>query len=111
MSNVFNQDLWDSSAAYLVIDDVKFDCPWFAQNRKPLWGCQGEFSIVGKGRKPWNVRWGKPLIFCCNEANFYRNMLDHYGRQLLPDSEQKWYDDNSVVVHLTEPLFAIEHAL
>lgn len=105
MSNVFNQDLWDSSADYLVLDDIKFADPWFEQNRKPLWGCQKEFSIVGKGRKPWNVRWGKPVIFCCNEANFYRNILDGYGRKYLVASEEKWYDDNSVVVEIRDRLY------
>lgn len=106
MSNVFNQDLWDSSADYLILDDIKFNDPWFEMNRKPLWGGQQEFSIVGKGRKPWNVRWGKPVIFCCNEANYYKNIRNHFGSPLLPISEEKWYDDNSVVVEIRDSLYA-----
>jgi len=105
MCNLFNINQWDANADYIVFDDVPFDDTWFAQVRKPVWGGQDSFNIVGKCRAPRNVKWGKPVIFCCNEANFYRNMRNHYGQQLLPDSEQKWYDDNSVVVFLNDKLY------
>lgn len=104
MSLLFNIEQWDSDARYLVIDDVPFDDVDFAKVRKGLWGGQRHFNITGKYRKHMPVQ-GKPMIFLCNEANDFKNIVAKNGGYYLRPSELAWYEENTVRVEITERLY------
>lgn len=103
MCALFNVDVWDAEAEYLVIDDINFE--YMGGARKALWGAQLEFTVTGKYRKNRSVRWGKPMIFCCNPANDFRIMTDKRGNNLLEASEIAWYEANSLIVEITEKMY------
>lgn len=108
MSLLFNIEQWDSDARYLVLDDVPFDDVEFTRVRKGLWGGQQHFNITGKWRKHMEVK-GLPVIFCCNESNDFKNIVDQYGRGYLKQSELEWYEANTLRVEVTTKLFADEN--
>jgi len=104
MCGLFNVDMWDAQAKYIVIDDISFD--FMGGARKSLWGGQKEFTVTGKYRKNRTVKWGKPMIFLCNQANDFRYLLNARGNGLyLENSEKEWYIANSVIVDITTPMF------
>jgi len=103
MCGLFNVDKWDNEAQYIVIDDIDFQ--YFGGCRKALWGAQKEFTTTGKYRKNRSVKWGKPMIFCCNNANDFRYMADKRGNPLLSLSEKDWYIANSVIVAIENRLY------
>jgi len=103
MCGLFNVDVWDAEAKYIVIDDISFD--FMGGARKALWGAQREFTVTGKYRKNRSVRWGKPMIFCCNPANDFRFMVDKKGVPLLDNSERDWYIANSVIVPIVNRMY------
>lgn len=103
MANIWNLSVWDKEADYLVLDDVPF--LELGGQRKGLWGAQEEIGVTGKWMRCRSIKWGKPMIFCCNEDNFYRSMTDKRGNPVLSCAEIAWYDANSVVVEIDRPLF------
>jgi len=103
MCGLWNIDVWDAQAKYLRMDDISFD--FIGGSRKALWGAQKELVVTGKYRKNRSVAWGKPLIFCCNEANDFRFMLDKRGGSYLDASEKQWYIDNAVIVEITTRMY------
>lgn len=104
MCGMFNVDVWDANAEYLVIDDIPFE--FFGGSRKALWGAQSEIVITDKYRKKRSVKWGKPMIFCCNPDNDFRLLPDKTRKNLyLRDSELEWYNANTFVVEVINKLY------
>lgn len=86
--NCFNLDKWDSTAAYMVLDDI----PWeYIPAKKCLLTGQGEFELTDKYRKKKSVYWDKPTILCLND---------------LPDcAHDSYWSKNCVIVELTNKLY------
>lgn len=92
---------WDSSARYLVIDDISFEF-WHA-GRKALWGGQQQLVLTDKYARKRTVKWGKPMIYLCNPDQDWRYMMKSTGRgdqRLLTASEIDYYEENAVIVNL-----------
>jgi hypothetical protein len=77
---------WDTDISYLILDDFLWE---YVPNKKCFFGSQQEFTLTDKYRKKFTVKWGKVLIYLCNE---------------LPDLDS-WYYDNTVIINLTNKLF------
>lgn len=84
--------LFDATKDYLIADD--FDFKYFP-NKKQWWGAQKEFTATDKYHRKVTISWGKPLLYLCN-----------------PDSDPRgtpewsaWFDDNTVAIDITSPLF------
>lgn len=91
MCNYFNLDQWDSSADYLILDDIKFEN---IIGRKALLSGQAEFSLTDKYKRKTHVHWGKPVILLCNEdMNPFKDLvppeLDYYMANII-----RVYTDN-----------------
>lgn len=97
MSGYFNQDNWDSSADYLILDDI----PWERLKTlyKSLFGGQRHFTICDKYRPKLDVEWGKPVIFLCNAENDPFSILQRH------DPVYEWLEGNCTYVNLLYPLF------
>lgn len=103
MCGMFDLDVWDSAARYIVLDD--FDFEFFPGMRKALWGAQKQFTVNDKFKRKRSVVWGKPLIWCCNEAGSPFEALDKRGNYLLKGSEREWFQDNCVEITITEKMY------
>lgn len=106
MEGLWNLSAWDSEADYLLLDDVSFK--HIGGSRKGIWGAQKEIVLDGKYMRRKSYKWGKPLIFLCNEDNFYRTLKNDRGLSYLTDHEMDWYDANSVVVEITRRMYLTE---
>lgn len=103
MCNLWCSDDFDETADYCIIDDFSFD--FFHGMRKPLWGAQEVFTHTDKYRKG-SFRWGKPMIWICNDdANPFTAWRD--GKKVMPPQEEEWYRGNCVEIRVTEPLFRV----
>lgn len=108
MCGMWNLEVWDDGADYLVIDDVDFD--FFTGGismRKALWGAQKEFSVTDKFKRKRQIKWGKPMIWICNEDDDPFVMLNKRGDAfLLKGSTRDWYEANCKKVVIAQPLYA-----
>jgi len=105
MDGLWNLSAWDGEAQYLLLDDVSFK--HIGGSRKGLWGAQKEIVLDGKYMRRKSYKWGKPLIFLCNEDNYYRTLVNERGGSYLSPSEMDWYDANSVVVHIDRKMYRL----
>lgn len=107
MCGLFNLDVWDYQADYLVVDDFDFD--FFTGGismRKALWGAQKEFTATDKYKRKRKVDWGKPMIWLCNEDDDPFVALNKTGTEfILKGANRTWYEGNCVKIVLTAPLF------
>ena len=103
MCGLFDYDQWDDEADYLVLDDIPFD--FFHGMRKSLWGSQLQLVITGKYRKPRSVRWGKPMIWLCNEGQDFITLRDKRGELYLDYAECDWYKKNATIVDVQNKLY------
>jgi len=106
MEGIWNLAVWDKEAEYLLLDDVPFKK--LGAQRKGIWGAQKEIGVTGKWQRDRNIKWGKPMIFCCNADNFYRDLMNERGGSYLSPSELDWYDANSLVVHIDRKMYLTE---
>lgn len=84
----FNGHDW-RGAQYLLVDD----CPWeFFKCRKQLLGGQAEFTCTEKYRPLMKIKFGKPVIYLCNED----------VRADMTENERRYYADNCVFVTFGE---------
>lgn len=74
------------------MDDIDFE---YMPNKKMWFGAQKEFTATDKYTRKKTIIFGKPLIFICNPDQDPR-------KHRLWNS---WFDANSVVVEIMEPLF------
>jgi len=103
-TGIWDPSVWTSVADYLVVDDLGFQ--YLGGLRKGIWGAQEVITVGGKFAHNRQVQWGKPLIFCCNPGEDFRYMFDKSGRNsLLSDSERDWYEQNSVIVNVSERMY------
>lgn len=102
MCNLWHSDKFDETAEYLILDDFSF--AYFHGFRRALWGAQEVFTSTDKYRKGYH-RWGKPLIWICNEEHNPFTAFDAAGKALIPLEERDWYRANCVEVHVTQPLY------
>jgi len=100
---MFNLDVWDHNAEYLLLDDVPFE--YIGGGRKALWGGQKELTLTDKFRRKVSVRWNKPLIYCCNPGEDFRHALSSSGKPLLNYDELEWYKANCRVVEIREKMW------
>lgn len=103
MCGMFNLNVWDDQATYLVLDDIPFE---FVTGRKAIWGAQKEMVLTDKFRHKRSVKWNKPTIFIGNEGDDFR-LLPCDGKVLRNLQERQWYIDNSVVVEIKEPMYNV----
>lgn len=103
MCGLFNLEVWDNEAEYLVIDDFDFD--FFPGMRKALWGAQKEFTAVDKFKRKRRILWGKPMIWLCNEEGSPFNKVAKDGNYLLRGTELEWYRANCVEVAVSERMY------
>lgn len=103
MCGMFNLDVWDNNAEYLVLDDIPFE--YVGGGRKALWGGQKELTLTDKFRRKVSVTWNKPTIFLCNPGEDFRTATNSQGRPLLNYNELQWYENNSCIVKVDRPLF------
>lgn len=99
MGGQFNLDKFDSSADYIVFDDVKIK---YLVNWKSWLGCGGEFECTDKFRTKRTVSWvGKCCIVLCNMGA----MWDwRYSEEWKDDPD--WFGKNTVVVEIGDtPLY------
>nr|QQL09569.1 replication associated protein [Marmot associated feces virus 2] len=97
-------DEWDNSVDVIVFDDVSFE---FMKGRKQFWGCQRDFIIDDKFRTKRRIEGGLPLIFICNEEEFFENARSkkNAGNMVLGHLELDWYRQNSVVINVQNKLY------
>lgn len=91
---MFNIDVWNSDAEYIVIDDIDWE---YIPCKKALFGAQLEFTITDKYRKKRRVKWGKPCILLANEDG------DPYEK--MSQKEKKWYDENVTLCYVNNKLY------
>ena len=103
MCGLFNLAVWDNEAEYLVLDDISFE--HIGGARKTLWGSQKELVLTDKFARKRSVKWGKPMIFLCNNGQDFRYMHDKRGGPVLNREECDYYEENAVIVEITERMF------
>lgn len=105
MAGLFNLDVWDAEAQYLILDDISFK--HIGGARKTLWGAQKEIVLTDKFRRKASYKWGKPMIFLCNEDNDFRYLMEgtRFPTPYLSESELTWYKENSVIVEINTRLY------
>lgn len=99
---MWRSDSFNDRADYLILDDFDFD--FFHGMRKAIWGAQERFTTTDKYRKG-EARWGKPLIWLCQEE---KNPFVAYGKDgkpVMAEEERAWYRANCVEVHVTTKLY------
>jgi hypothetical protein len=79
-------------AMYLIMDDFDFE---FMPSKKQWWGAQKEFTTTDKYRKKHTIKWGKPLIYLCNEDNDPRRT--RFWNQ--------WFADNCIAIDIKHKLY------
>lgn len=82
-----------SDIKYAVFDDFNFDN--LGRNAKSWFGAQSTFTITDKYKAKRTINWGKPIIWLCNPEDFPTPC----------GSPGNWFEQNSIVVHLTNKLF------
>jgi hypothetical protein len=90
---LFSLDNWDTSATYVVIDDIEWK--WLP-SKKQLLGGQWEFNLTDKYRRKRTVTYGLAAIYCMNEDNY---------REMTRDPIWEWVEGNCVLHHIDTPLF------
>jgi len=103
MCGMFNLSVWDDQADYLILDDISFE--FIGGSRKSLWGSQKELTLTDKFVRKRAVKWGKPMIFLCNADGDFRYQVDRRGQPICWGNEKEWYEQNSVIVEVTDQLF------
>ena len=102
MQGMWHSDEFDDTCDYLIMDDFSF--AYFHGMRKALWGAQEVFTSTDKYRKGYH-RWGKPMIWICQEEHNPFTAYNEAGRLVLPLEEHAWYKANCVEVHVTLPFY------
>lgn len=92
---MFDLELWDSDARYLVVDDVDFTTVW-----KAIWGAQKQITLTDKFKRKRTMLWGKPLIWLCNVDETPFDAVDKRGNFLLRGAQREWWEANCVRVDL-----------
>lgn len=80
------------SAKYLIVDDVEWE---FFKCKKQLLGGQLTFNTSEKYKPIFNVTFGKPVIYLCNDD----------PRDKMTGQEEFYYKENITYVDLTEKLY------
>lgn len=107
MCGLFNLNVWDDDAQYLVLDDIGFE--YIGGFRKALWGAQKELTLSDKFLRKRSVKWNKPTIFIGNEGDDMR-LLPCDGKVLKNLADREWYCENAVFVEVRNPLFRVRAA-
>lgn len=91
---MFNLDKWDDDAKYMVMDDFEWK---YVPNKKQLIGCQAEVELTDKYVRKKTKKWGKPVIYLCNE--------DQDPFVFMTEVEKLFWKENFVYYTLTSKLF------
>jgi len=86
---MFNLDDWNANAQYMILDDMEFE---FIPARKPLFFAQKDFVLTDKYRKKKTVKFGKPVIYLCNNVPDWDKYRDPYL-------------DNVIIVQIHDKLY------
>ena len=89
----FNLDDWDDDAQYIILDDMNIK---YVPNYKAWFGAQRQFVLTDKYRKKRTVKWGKPLIWICNEGEDPRKAVT---------VNKEWMEKNSTFVFVHNKLY------
>jgi len=100
---MFNLDIWDHNAEYLVCDDIPFE--YFGGGRKALWGAQKELVLTDRYRRKMSVKWNKPMIYLSNPGEDFRYAKNSKGWPILNGDEIEWYMANCQMVTVTEKMW------
>lgn len=93
-NGMLNLDDWDDDAKYIILDDFSPDVAKYLPMWKSFFGAQRQFVLTDKYRKKRTVRFGKPLLWLCNECP---RLDDHNARE--------WLKENSVTVWVNNKLY------
>lgn len=72
---------WDETATYMVLDDVEFD---YLPMKKPLFFGQKTFSATQKWVPINTYKWGKPVLYLCNNEPDWSKYMDPYQENIVP---------------------------
>jgi len=97
MCNQFSADEFDAAKRYIVFDDIDID---FFPSWKAWFGAQKQFTITDKYRAKRTIRWGKPMIWLCNDDNDPR-----LSKALNKVGALAWLDQNCKIVDVNRKLF------
>ena len=92
-NGLFNLDDWDEQAEYIIMDDMNIK---YLPNYKAWFGAQSQFTLTDKYRKKKTVKWGKPLIWICNDGE------DPRKSEVV---NREWMDENSIFVQVNDKLY------
>lgn len=81
-------------AGYAVFDDIAGGLKMFP-GFKGWMGGQANIMIKKMYRDPFLIKWGRPVIWCCNSD----------PRHDVSPEDANWLDGNCVFVHLTSAIF------
>lgn len=87
----------DPTKRYAVFDDIRLNENNY-WNWKPWLGGQKQFTVTDKYRKKKTIRWGKPIIWCCNRASDLRRLN-------VDVDEMDWIKESCIFVELDSKLF------
>ena len=96
MCGMFDLELWDSDARYLVVDDIEFTTVW-----KGLWGAQKQITLTDKFKRKRTMAWNKPMIWLSNVDETPFDAVDKRGNYLLRGAQREWYELNCIRIDLS----------
>nr|UBJ26229.1 replication-associated protein [Giant panda feces-associated gemycircularvirus] len=93
-----------ADAKYAVFDDCSID---HMPGWKSWFGAQMTVGVRPLYRDAVYVRWGKPIIWCCNRDPRIdmRNDIDNERSHKWYQDDIDWIEANCIFVHVAEPIF------
>lgn len=76
---------------YAVFDDFSWDA--MAKFAKQWFGAQQVFTVTDKYKSKKTIKWGKPIIWCCNPEDEHSAL------------SSDWMKKNSIRVYVDNKLF------
>lgn len=94
MCGMFNLEEYSEDVDYGILDDVSIDL--FKYQYKQWMGCQKEFDTTDKYKRKVHIRFGKPIIFLCNNKEYDK---------MRSEWDWDWIEGNAFIVKLTNKLY------
>lgn len=91
---LFNLENLKEDATYGVLDDIPVEL--FKYQYKQFIGCQKNFTVSDKYKRKQNFKWGKPVIYLCNNKEY---------EKMETEWDMEWIRGNSEIVILERQLY------